>query len=107
MEHNAIEEIESETAGGRFIARAWPVIFSTLCLGVIGAAFSTYMAVHDLTNQVAQHDHRLSEIETKQIQFVTKQEQLDTAKRIEQQLEILMLRAGISPSKILLSQESK
>jgi hypothetical protein len=66
---------------------------------VIVGAFSIYRTVSELSAAVQSHqkDITLLQISVKELQAnsVTRSELLETMKRVEQQLEIMMLRAKI------------
>ena len=85
-----------------FTDKILPPIFVAVALAVMAAAYQTHIAVSELSNKIAQHDRDLlqvrAEIESMRANNVTRIEVLETVKRIEQQMEITMLRAGIRTS---------
>lgn len=85
-----------------FTDRILPPIFVAVALSVMAAAYQTHVTVSELSNKIAQHDRELTavraEIESVKANTVTHAQQLETLKRIEQQLEITMLKAGIKQS---------
>jgi len=76
-----------------------PPIFVALALAVMGAAYSTHKTVSDLASKIAEHDRAIAELKSDvtyiRMNTVTQTQMLETMKRIEQQMEIMMLRAGI------------
>lgn len=65
---------------------------------IVGSAVSIWRAVDRLTDQVASHDRALVELRADMAAMktvmVTQPQLLETLKRVEQQLEIVMLRSG-------------
>jgi len=65
----------------------------------------------DISKSVSNHTFRIEALETEvkslKAAVVTRSELLETMKRIEQQLEIMMLRAGVKPSQNMLSGGEK
>jgi hypothetical protein len=61
----------------------------------------------DISRSVSNHTYRIEALETEvkslKASVVTRSELLETMKRVEQQLEIMMLRAGVKPSSRMLS----
>jgi len=82
-----------------FTDKILPPIFVAVALAVMAAAYQTHIAVSGLANKIEQHDKELAkvrvDIESMRANNVTRIEVLETVKRIEQQMEITMLRAGI------------
>jgi hypothetical protein len=82
-----------------FTDKILPPIFVAVALSVMAAAYQTHIAVSELSNKIAQHSRDLvslqNDVTNLRANAVTRSEQLETLKRIEQQLEITMLRAGI------------
>lgn len=85
-----------------FTDKILPPIFVAVALAVMAAAYQTHIAVSELSNKIAQHDKELTQVrtdvESMRANNVTRIEVLETVKRIEQQMEITMLRAGIRSS---------
>lgn len=74
-------------------------VATTIAMGA--SAIAIWQSVSRLTDQVSQQERRLNEIQV-QLQAVrdttiTRSELLETMKRVEQQLEIMMLRSGVKP----------
>jgi hypothetical protein len=87
-----------------FTDRVLPQLFVALVLAVSGGMWLTYTTVTELVGRMEsqQRDiesikHRLGNVESS---LVTKTELLETLKRVEQQLEIMMLRAKLNPIKV-------
>ena len=82
-----------------FTEKVLPGLFLFTATSVIVGAFSIYRTVSDLSAAVQSHqkDITLLQISVKELQAnsVTRSELLETMKRVEQQLEIMMLRAKI------------
>ena len=83
-----------------FTEKVLPGLFLLTASLVIGGTFSIYGTVRDLSASVQSHekDIRLLQVSVKELQAnsVTRSELLETMKRVEQQLEIMMLRAKIN-----------
>ena len=84
-----------------FTDKVLPQLFVALVLAVSGGLWLTYKTVTTMVNQMESQQreievikNRLSNVESN---LVTKAEMLETLKRVEQQLEIMMLRAGVRP----------
>ena len=84
-----------------FTDKVLPQLFVALVLAVSGGMWLTYKTVITMVNQMESQQreievikNRLSNVESN---LVTKTEMLETLKRVEQQLEIMMLRAGVRP----------
>jgi NH3-dependent NAD+ synthetase len=80
------------------------VLLPLLVLGiasVIASALATWIAVQRLTDKMQLQDAKLSSLEAElssaKSQMVTQAQMLETLKRVEQQLEITMLRSRITP----------
>jgi hypothetical protein len=82
-----------------FTEKVLPSLFVTMTLTVIGGAWAIYRTIDDLSDalQSQQKDITLLQVSVKELQAnsVTRSELLETMKRVEQQLEIMMLRAKI------------
>ena len=88
-----------------FIDKVLPPLFVAIALALGGGMWATYQSVqrigHILDMQQREIDglrDRLSHVESS---LVTKSELLETMKRVEQQLEIMMLRAGLRAPRIV------
>jgi len=75
---------------------------------IVSGAIALWVSVKDLTSVVNQHDQEIKtirqELHDARTSLVTRSELLETLKRVEQQLEIVMLKAKIT-GKIKLSEE--
>lgn len=82
-----------------FTDKVLPQLFVALVLAVSGGMWFTYMTVSTLVNKIDNQQREIELIKTRlsnvESNVVTKSELLETLKRVEQQLEIMMLRAGI------------
>jgi hypothetical protein len=78
-----------------FVEKVLPSLFLTVALGVGGASLAVYKGVSDLTSAVKDHEKRLEKIEVNQQNLVTRTELLETLKRVEQQMQIVLLQSGI------------
>ena len=86
-----------------FTDKILPPLFVALCLALSGGMWATYKSVESIGYTLNQQQReiealraRISHVETS---LVTKAEMLETLKRVEQQLEIMMLRAGIKANR--------
>lgn len=82
-----------------FTDKVLPQLFVALVLAVSGGMWLTYTTVNTmvsrLENQQRDIDMLKTDVANIKANLVTKTEMLETLKRVEQQLEIMMLRAGI------------
>ena len=82
-----------------FTEKVLPGLFLLTASLVIGGTFSIYRTIDDLSDalQSQQREITLLQVSVKELQTnsVTRSELLETMKRVEQQLEIMMLRAKI------------
>lgn len=88
-----------------FTDKVLPSLFVSLCLALGGGMWMTYRSVLDIGHKMENQQReiealraRISHVETS---LVTKNDLLETMKRVEQQLEIMMLRAGMRPPRIV------
>lgn len=97
-----------------FRDKVLPSIFTAVSIAVLAASWQTYTTVNSLTMQFETTAARIEKLENRldhlQRTTVTQDQLLETLERVEQQLEIMMLRAGMQ-SKVKLgnkgSQEDK
>lgn len=84
-----------------FTDKVLPQLFVALVLAVSGGLWLTYTTVNTLVNKIEGQQRDIDRLKTRmdtvESTLVTKTEMLETLKRVEQQLEIMMLRAGIRP----------
>ena len=78
-----------------FVEKVLPGLFLTVAVGVGGASFAVWKGVSELTSSVKDHEKRLEKIEVQQQNLVTRAELLETLKRVEQQMQIVLLQSGI------------
>ena len=78
-----------------FVEKVLPGLFLAVAVGVGGASFAVWKGVSELTSSVKDHEKRLEKIEVQQQNLVTRAELLETLKRVEQQMQIVLLQSGI------------
>jgi hypothetical protein len=85
-----------------FTDKVLPQLFVALVLAVSGGMWATYATVTAVVARLESHQREIDLLKTRvsnvEANVVTKAEMLETLKRVEQQLEIMMLRAGIKPN---------
>lgn len=83
-----------------FIEKYFIPLMLIITVGSASAALAQWLAVRDLTNIVQSHEKRLTVVEADLVAMrttnVSRSELLETLKRVEQQLEIVMLKAKIN-----------
>ena len=91
-----------------FTDKVLPPLFVALCLAIAGGMWATYKSVDKLAISVEslqrENDSIRGRIANLESSSLTKTEMLETLKRVEQQLEIMMLRAGIRPDRKIISE---
>jgi hypothetical protein len=80
---------------GWFVEKVLPGLFLSVALSVGACAVAVWKTVNDLSHEISTHDRRLSALEVKSENAVTRAEMLETMKRVEQQLQIVLLQSGI------------
>lgn len=78
-----------------FVEKVLPGLFLSVALSVGACAVAVWKTVNDLSHEISTHDRRLSALEIKAENAVTRSEMLETMKRVEQQLQIVLLQSGI------------
>jgi hypothetical protein len=78
-----------------FTEKILPSLFLAVTISFVTASFAIYQSVSELTNSVKLHDQRLNKLEAKIENSVTRGDLLETLKRVEQQLQIVLLQSGI------------
>jgi hypothetical protein len=78
-----------------FTEKVLPGLFLAVTISFVTASFAIYQSVSELTNSVKLHDQRLNKLEAKIENSVTRADLLETLKRVEQQLQIVLLQSGI------------
>jgi hypothetical protein len=90
------------------IVKIIPPLLAVSVVGITGGAWATFNSVNKLTDKVAQHELELEalrkRIDSVEASGIKRQELLEILKRVEQQLEIALLRSGVRvPPKVLSS----
>ena len=84
-----------------FVDKVLPQLFVALVLAVSGGMWLTYSTVNTLVSKLDGQQREIEQLKSRmnnvESNIVTKTELLETMKRVEQQLEIMMLRAGVKP----------
>ena len=87
-----------------FVEKVLPGLFLTVAVTVGSTSFAIWQSVAELSNTVKNHERQLEnlriEVQTAKSAMVTRTELLETMKRVEQQLEITLLRANVRGAKI-------
>lgn len=82
-----------------FVEKVLPGLFLSVAVFVGGASLAIWTSVNRLTATVETHDSQIkqlrTDVEALRSQSMTRAELLETLKRVEQQLEIMMLRNGL------------
>ena len=78
-----------------FTEKVLPGLFLAVTISFVTASFAIYQSVTELTNTVKSHDARLNRLEAQVANGVTRADLLETMKRVEQQLQIVLLQSGI------------
>lgn len=90
-----------------FSERVLPALFIGLSAAVGGTLWKNNESVRDLTSAVSYHDKQIAELKAEIIAVkensTTRAESLETLKRVEQQLEIVLLRAGVKSGAVKLT----
>lgn len=81
-----------------FTDKVLPPVFAALTISTIAAAFATHQAVQSLTSKIDATDKKIVQLEARieyvQANAITRSELLETMKRVELQLELMMAKAG-------------
>lgn len=87
-----------------FTDKVLPQLFVALVLAVSGGMWLTYTTVNTMVSrmdgQQKEIDVLKADVAHIKANLVTKTELLETMKRVEQQLEIMMLRSKLNPVKV-------
>jgi hypothetical protein len=78
-----------------FVEKILPGLFLAVSASVASAAFMIYQSVAELTNTVKRHDREIETLRGELKSAVTQQQLHETLKRVEQQLQIVLLQSGI------------
>lgn len=86
-----------------FTDKVLPSLFVLLASAVCAVLWANYQSVQTLTSKQELQGRDIDQLRSEMIAikagYMTRMEVLETVKRIEQQLEIQMLRAGVRPRK--------
>lgn len=87
-----------------FTDKVLPQLFVALVLAVSGGMWLTYKNVNTMISRLEGQQKEIDILKTDvsniKSNLVTKTELLETLKRVEQQLEIMMLRSRLNPVKV-------
>lgn len=93
------------------IVKTIPTLMVACVIAVTGGALATYQGVDKLTNKVSQHEKEIEMLKIRLINveqnYMKSDDLLALLKRVEQQLEIAMLRAGVKVQPKMLSSDRK
>ena len=89
--------MKTENSWLNFADKVLPSLFVATAIGVGAASFGIWQSVAKLSFAVEQQEARLLKIESQLSNYVTRAELLEVLKRVEQQLEIALLKANIKP----------
>ena len=82
-----------------FTEKVLPPVFAALTLGAITSGVATYQSVLTITSKLEQTDKKLEQLEARigavDASAVKRSELLETMKRVELQLELMMAKAGM------------
>jgi short-subunit dehydrogenase involved in D-alanine esterification of teichoic acids len=78
-----------------FTEKVLPGLFLAVAVSMGGTAFVMWRTVDKLSYQINSQEVRLNKLEVQIANSVTRNELLETLKRVEQQLQIVLLQAGI------------
>lgn len=78
-----------------FTEKVLPGLFLTVAIFVGGTAFAMWRTVENLSHKMNSQEERINKLEVQIANSVTRNEMLETLKRVEQQLQIVLLQAGI------------
>lgn len=78
-----------------FTEKVLPGLFLSIAVSVGAASLAIWQSVSELTSTVKNHKERLDKLEVQTHQLVTRTELLETLKRVEQQMQIMLLQSGV------------
>jgi len=82
-----------------FTDKVLPPVFAALSIGAITSGIATYQSVQGLTSKIEQTDKEVAQLKARldsvAAHSITRAEMLETMKRVELQLELMMARANI------------
>jgi hypothetical protein len=79
-----------------FTEKVLPGLFLAVAVFMGGTAFAMWRTVEELSFKMNSQEARLNKLEVQIANSVTRNELLETLKRVEQQLQIVLLQAGIN-----------
>lgn len=78
-----------------FTEKVLPGLFLAVAVFMGGTAFAMWRTVEELSYKMNSQEVRINKIEVEMKELVKRTELLETLKRVEQQLQIVLLQAGI------------
>ena len=78
-----------------FTEKVLPGLFLTVAMAVGTSSLAIYQSVMEISSTVRSHEQRLTKLEARMSDMVTRTELLETLKRVEQQMQIMLLQSGI------------
>lgn len=78
-----------------FTEKVLPGLFLSVAMFMGGTAFAMWRTVEELSHKMANQEARINKLEVQIANSVTRNELLETLKRVEQQLQIVLLQSGI------------
>jgi len=75
--------------------KVFPGLFLFMTISVISSSFFIYQSVSELTNTVKRHERDIEILHVEIKSTVSQQQLMETMKRVEQQLQIVLLQANI------------
>lgn len=78
-----------------FTEKVLPGLFLAVALAVGTSSMAIYQSVTEISNTVRSHEQQLIKLEARTADLVTRTELLETLKRVEQQMQIVLLQSGI------------
>jgi len=79
-----------------FTDKVLPGLFLFMSISVLSSSFFIYQSVSELTNTVKRHERDIDLLRIEIKSTVSQQQLMETMKRVEQQLEIMMLRSKLT-----------
>lgn len=77
-----------------------PSLVVAMTISIVGASLAIWRSVAELTNSVDTHERRIEalqqDISIIQLSMITRNDLLEVLKRVEQQLQIVLLQAGVN-----------
>jgi hypothetical protein len=90
-----MHEQETDMPWAWFTEKVLPGLFLSVAVFMGGTAFAMWKTVDALSYKMNSQEERLNKLEVQIANSVTRNELLETLKRVEQQLQIVLLQAGI------------